>query len=77
MTPLRSGLANELRRITADFLAVQNMKHPQLLDCFLAELAERDMNQFLAVTFGEASPSRAGWRMAEERDVTLLGVMAG
>ena len=56
----QSGLANELGRKTANFLAVENVKHPELLDCFLAELAEWNVDQLLAESFGESSPRQTG-----------------
>ena len=68
--------ANEVRCKTADLLSIQDVEIAQSLDCFLAEFRQRDVNQFLSESLCQVSPCDAGWRVTEQRDVTLIGVIA-
>jgi hypothetical protein len=52
---------NELGGIAADSLTVEDVKHSQLLNGFLAEAAQGDVDQDLAESLGESSPGGT-WR---------------
>ena len=72
-----SRFTDEVGCEAADVLAVEDVEHPQLLECLLAEPAHWDVYQLFVVFLGEPSPACSGWGFAQERDVPFAGMAAG
>src|SRR5258705_13950191 len=59
-TNSHSRLADKLGGVTPHFAAVEDVDHAQLLNRCVAELANGQMDPFLAVPLGQLSPASAG-----------------
>ena len=52
-------------RVTADFLAVEDVEGAELADGLLGEVAEGDVDEPFAEAFGEATPRGSGRGVGE------------
>src|SRR5688572_18816939 len=71
------SFADEIGGVAADFVAVEDVEHAELLDGGVAELAEREVDPFFAVALGELAPAGAGRGGTEKGDVGAGAVAAG
>ena len=53
------GFADKVSGVAADFVAVEHMDHPKLLNGRVAELGKRNVNQTATKTTGQFPPTRA------------------
>ena len=72
-----SDAADEFLGVAADFAAVEHVDHPQLLDLFVAEGAQGDVDQLFLVSSCQTPPSAPGRQRGEQCDFATTRMETG